>query len=288
MDRDLSNRLRTLLGLSRLSGLPTVWSSCIAGWWLGGGGNFWKLSWLLTGMSAIYLGGCFLNDVFDVEFDRQFNLKRPIPLGVITRQEVLNLASAWLALGGLCLFPVGFSTGLLGLILIGCVVIYDALHRTVTISPWLLGLCRFLAYPIAAAAGFKGISGLGIWFGVSVGVYATGCGFFARRKSSREQMSPWPIAFLGFPVFFALLINAGAYRQTAVMASMALMAWTAFCIRPLFQQPNANRRSASAGLFAGIILVDWLAVAPLCPPKMHAIFAALFGFALLAQRFVDR
>jgi len=288
MDRDLSNRLRTLLGLARLSGLPTVWSSCLAGWWLGGGGNFWKLSWLLSGTSAIYLGSSFLNDVFDVEFDRQFNLKRPIPLGAISSRAVLRWAWTWLALGGLCLFVLGFKAGSLGLALIACVVIYNALHRAVTISPWLLGLCRFLVYPIAAATGFYGISGLGIWFGLSLGIYATGYGFFAQRKSSREQMPPWPIAFLGFPVFFALLINAGAYRQTAVIASLFLIAWVALCIRPLFQQPNANRRGGSAGLFAAIILVDWLAVAPLCPRPMHVFFWLLFAVALLAQRYIDR
>jgi 4-hydroxybenzoate polyprenyltransferase len=63
--------LRTWLILGRVSNLPTVWSNCLAGWWLGGGGNFLKLPFLFIGVSLLYLGGMFLNDAFDEAFDQQ-------------------------------------------------------------------------------------------------------------------------------------------------------------------------------------------------------------------------
>ncbi len=50
-------QLRTLLILGRVSNLPTVWSNCLAGWWLGGGGNFWKLPFLFLGVSLLDTGG---------------------------------------------------------------------------------------------------------------------------------------------------------------------------------------------------------------------------------------
>ncbi len=50
-------QLRTLLILGRVSNLPTVWSNCLAGWWLGGGGNFWKLPFLFFGVSLLDTGG---------------------------------------------------------------------------------------------------------------------------------------------------------------------------------------------------------------------------------------
>ena len=84
-------QLRTLLILGRVSNLPTVWSNCLAGWWLGGGGNFWKLPFLLLGMSLLYTGGMFLNDAFDEEFDRQRRAERPIPTGKISRATRLAL-----------------------------------------------------------------------------------------------------------------------------------------------------------------------------------------------------
>src|SRR2546429_470557 len=51
--------LRTLLVLGRVSNLPTVWSNCLAGWWLGGGGNIDKLPFLLEGATFLYTGGMF-------------------------------------------------------------------------------------------------------------------------------------------------------------------------------------------------------------------------------------
>ena len=84
-------QLRTLLILGRVSNLPTVWSNCLAGWWLGGGGNFWKLPFLLLGISLLYTGGMFLNDAFDEEFDRQRRAERPIPTGKISASLVWRL-----------------------------------------------------------------------------------------------------------------------------------------------------------------------------------------------------
>jgi 4-hydroxybenzoate polyprenyltransferase len=288
MSRDVPNRMRALFALARVSGLPTVWSNCLAGWWLGGGGNYWKLWWLFIGMSAIYFGGTFLNDAFDVEFDRQFNFKRPISSGAISLSDALRWAWAWLALGGLCLFADGSKAGLLGLALIFCVIVYNGLHRRLTISPVLLGLCRFLVYQVAATAGFNGVPGRPIWFGLALGVYTVGFGFFAKRRHPREGIPRWPVALLIFPVFFAMLANASGYRQTAMIVGLLLMAWIAVCLRPIFQMASANRRHASAGLFAGIILVDWLAVAPQCPQPLNVILCLLFACTIVAQRFIDR
>ena len=82
----MSQKFRTLLNLGRVSNLPTIWSNCLAGWWLSGGGNYWKLPLLLLGASALYTGGMFLNDAFDVDFDRQRRSTRPIPSGAITEE----------------------------------------------------------------------------------------------------------------------------------------------------------------------------------------------------------
>src|SRR5258706_9705876 len=91
MNPSITRQLHTLLVLGRVSNLPTVWSNCLAGWWLSGGGNYWKLPLLLLGMSALYTGGMFLNDAFDADFDRQRRPSRPIPSGKITPEIVWRL-----------------------------------------------------------------------------------------------------------------------------------------------------------------------------------------------------
>jgi 4-hydroxybenzoate polyprenyltransferase len=68
MNQNFARQFRTLLILGRVLNLPTVWSNCLAGWWLSGGGNVWKLPLLFFGVSALYTVGMFLNDA---DFDRQ-------------------------------------------------------------------------------------------------------------------------------------------------------------------------------------------------------------------------
>src|SRR5712675_3038067 len=109
--------LRTLLVLGRVSNLPTVWSNCLAGWWLGGGGNVEKLPYLLAGATSLYTGGMFLNDAFDVEFDREYRKDRPIPSGQITLDEVWRWGFGWLGVGTVILVLLGKATGALTAIL---------------------------------------------------------------------------------------------------------------------------------------------------------------------------
>src|SRR6059058_5699428 len=90
---------RTLLDLGRVSNLPTVWSNCLAGWWLGGGRHAEKLPFLFLGAALLYVGGMFLNDAFDAVFDRQYRPERPIPSGHITRSTVWKWGLYWLVLG---------------------------------------------------------------------------------------------------------------------------------------------------------------------------------------------
>ncbi|MBN8245849.1 MAG: UbiA family prenyltransferase, partial [Verrucomicrobia bacterium] len=93
-----SPSLRTLLILGRVSNLPTVWSNCLAGWWLGGGGGSpWALVRLCLGASLMYVAGMYLNDAFDAEFDRQYRRTRPIPSGAIAESLVWRLG--WILLG---------------------------------------------------------------------------------------------------------------------------------------------------------------------------------------------
>src|SRR5881397_1905181 len=120
--------LRALLILGRVSNLPTVWSNCLAGWWLGGGRNISRLPLLFVGATFLYVGGMFLNDAFDAVFDRQYRPERPIPSGHITRRTVWTLGMAWLTLGAGCFFFINQTTGAVGLVLMFCILLYDATH----------------------------------------------------------------------------------------------------------------------------------------------------------------
>jgi len=277
-------RLRTLLVLGRTSNLPTVWSNCLAGWWLGGHTSTKDLPFLFVGVTLLYVGGMYLNDAVDANFDRQYRKERPIPRGDISTVMVLELAVLWITLGLASLFWVGNTTGLLGVALVLCIVLYDVVHKLITFSPLLMGACRFFVYPVAASIGV-GVTGWSIWCGLALASYVIGLSFLARRESARGPVQHWPLIFLPAPIVLAFLMNAGDYRKSAALLSFVLVLWLLRSLRTYLWTSDRQIGRTVSGLLAGIIFVDWLAVAD-APRIFGLVFLALFGLAILFQRFV--
>ena len=237
-------------------------------------------------MTFLYVGGMFLNDAFDVEFDRQHRKERPIPSGAITLRAVWRWGFAWLAAGLVLLFAVGLTAVALGIVLTLCILLYDAIHKLVTFSPVLMGFCRFWVYLIAAAAGIQGVTGLAIWCGLALMTYVVGLSFLARRESTRGPAQFWPVSLLAAPILFALLMNAGPFRERAVLLTLVLALWVLRCLQKTFWTHAVNVGRTVSGLLAGIVFVDWLAVAPQASRELGGLFLILFLAALLFQRFV--
>src|SRR5215470_11854017 len=96
--------LSVALRLGRISNLPTVWPNTLVGVTLAGGVSFdTRVLLLLVAFSLFYIGGMFLNDAFDREFDARTRPDRPIPSGLVSAGVV---------------FAVGF-----GLLAGGCVIV---------------------------------------------------------------------------------------------------------------------------------------------------------------------
>lgn len=277
-------RLRTLLVLGRASNLPTVWSNCLAGWWLGGHASTKRLPFLFVGVTLLYVGGMYLNDAFDANFDRQHRKERPIPREDISAGTVWKLGLLWIVLGLASLFWIGHTTGMLGLLLVFCILLYDAMHKLVTFSPLLMGACRFFVYPVAASVGAT-VTGWAVWCGLALALYVIGLSFIARRESARGPVQYWPLIFLPAPIVLAFVMNTGEYRQSAVILSLVLGLWLLRSLRTYLWAVDRQIGRTVSGLLAGIVFVDWLAVAD-APRILSLIFLVLFGLAIFFQRFV--
>lgn len=277
--------VRTLLVLGRVSNLPTVWSNCLAGWMLGGGGSVWRFVLLCCGTTCLYIGGMYLNDAFDVEFDREFRRERPIPSGAISLEAVWRWSFVWMVVGIASLIMLGSSAVILGLLLGGAIVLYDAVHKMVTFSPVLMAACRFLLFLLAATAGSEGIDGMVIWCALALACYIVGLSYVARFESVPGALRYWPLVVLLAPVVLAQFANAGPYRLPSLVLSMALVLWIVLCLQHTLWAPHRNVPRTVSGLLAGICLVDWLAV---CngPILVMSVFPVLLLAALLFQRFV--
>jgi 4-hydroxybenzoate polyprenyltransferase len=275
---------RTLLILGRISNLPTVWSNCLAGWWLGGGGGAQRLGLLCAGCSFLYVGGMYLNDACDTKFDAEHRRERPIPSGAIRAQTVRLLSCAWLAIGFLSLAVMGKITALLALGLLGCIVVYDVVHKKTVLSPVLMAGCRFLLYLAAASAAASGINDKTLWSALALAAYIIGLSYLARNESKAGRTNWWPLPLLVAPIVVAAVLNRSAYNFPGVIAFILFAGWLVYCLRRLFTTEKMIGRTV-AGLLAGIVLVDLLAVESRTG-FMPAVFLLLFGMALLLQRFV--
>jgi UbiA prenyltransferase family len=281
-------RLRTLLVLGRVSNLPTVWTNCLAGWWLGS--KSWDLETkplplLLAGATLLYVSGMFLNDAFDAAFDAQFRRERPIPSGAISERAVMLGGLALMVAGVVCLSLLGWTTAVLAVMLAGCIILYNAIHKVLTVSPVLMAACRFLLYVVAASTGSDGVTGAAVWCGLALGAYIVGLSYVAGRESTRAAVRYWPCIFLGAPILLALIMNTGDYLKDALLLATVLGLWIVRELRHTFWTGGRNIGRTVSGLLAAITVVDWLAVADV-PKPFAGVFIAMFLLALLLQRFV--
>jgi 4-hydroxybenzoate polyprenyltransferase len=274
----------TLIRLGRISNLPTVWSNCLAGWWLGGGGSLGRFLILCLGATCLYLGGMFLNDAFDAEFDRLHRRERPIPAGLISLDAVWRWGFALLGSGTVLLVLLGNATGAFAALLLFCIVLYDAVHKLVAIAPILMALCRLFLVLTAGSVGTDGVSGLVVWSALALGFYVAGLSTLARHEKSKSSIPRWPALLLAVPVLLALLANSGNYRLLACLQAFVVGLWILRCLQPAMMTAELNVRRSVEGLLAGIVLVDLLALGGSAGLGLSAALILLFGLALALQR----
>jgi hypothetical protein len=275
-------RLGTLLVLGRISNLPTVWSNCLAAWLLNGGGSWLVFLLLGSGATLLYVGGMFLNDAFDADFDRQFRSERPIPSGQITERDVWWFGGLLVFLGWLLLFLLGNTVALLALLLVAAIVLYDAVHKHTEVAPLLMALCRFLLYVVAGAATFQSINQPVLGHGLALAAYIVGVSLLARNESRSGRVTFLPLLFLLAPLVATIWINPSR-NALAWLAFAGLLAWLIRCGCDFLNRGKFNIGRTVSGLLAGIVLVDCASV-PHLTIGLAVTFLGLFFLALLLQR----
>jgi 4-hydroxybenzoate polyprenyltransferase len=271
--------------LGRVSNAPTVWSNCLAGWWLGGGGSGWRCLWLTLSVSLLYLGGMFLNDAFDANFDREHRRARPIPSGAISEKETWQWGFSLLAAGAAALIWAGTTTAVLTLLLTGCILLYNMVHKLAAASAVLMGACRLLVYLVSASVARLGVRGNVLWCGLALASYVLGLSWLAQEENGRGPAPYWPAIFLAAPLALAGLSDDGLARPTGNVLSLVLAVWVLWALRHAFWRAEPKVGYAVSRLLAGITLVDLLAVGDLTHPQA-GLFLVWFVLALLLQRYI--
>ena len=213
-----SGKGKALLGLCRVSNLPTVWMNVLAAALLAGV-SFSVSDFLLlsVSMSALYTFGMCLNDLFDRQSDAILQPHRPIPAGRVTVAEAWLVAGVLLVTGVACLYWVGRPGGLaIGLVLVAAIVAYDRFHKGHPSSVMLMASCRLLVF---AVTGYAIAGELGVWViagGALCFFYTLLISIVARAENQRAEPFSVPVIprmIAGMPVvdgaFVAIVIAPG-------------------------------------------------------------------------------
>ncbi|MCM2311558.1 MAG: UbiA family prenyltransferase [Steroidobacteraceae bacterium] len=283
----------TALELGRVSNLPTVWTNTLAGVVLAGGtlGDA-RLPLLLVALSLFYVGGMFLNDAFDREFDARHRRDRPIPSGRVTAAMVFKSGFGLLAAGLALLAWLGFGvaggTGwppvAAGVALAVCIVFYDRYHKQNPLSPVVMGLCRMLVYGVAATAIAGVPSGTVLAMGLLLLAYLVGLTYAAKQEHLDRLGNLWPLACLVLP----LLWGAWAALAGAAVALpwLLLCGWVAYALSFLRRRRAGDIPRAVGYLLAGICLWDALVIAAAGQPVVALLAVAGFALTLALQRYI--
>lgn len=285
--------LRTVLVLGRISNLPTIWTNVLVGWFLSGGAWTGELSWILLGMSLIYIAGMTLNDAFDAKWDRENAPGRPIPSGRISEATVWTLGAIQMLAGLEILIGLTSVHPLFAGLLVVAVLLYTWLHKRHVASVLLMGACRALVYLGAASAVVEHTSSIVVpqlvyLIAGGVVIYIAGLTLAARSEhlASPGGVRLLPRLMLGLPVLFPLFsfqyVPPGpATYALAGIGSLGVWSW-------LLITRNAMREKLPRGIAYAIAGIAFFDAATVAFADWRAAVVCLLCFVLTlgAQRVI--
>ena len=294
-----SPRVSPWLLLGRVSNLPTVWSNTLTGIALASAAQAatglpstpptsMHVLGLAGALSLLYVGGMYLNDAFDRDFDAKHRPERPIPSGTVSARAVFSVGFAMLALGiAVSAFSGWTRTGSLSaggaaVALAALVVVYNLHHKGNPASPVIMGLCRVFVYVTAALATFNAYSPALALASVALLGYLIGLTYIAKHETGGSIVRFWPLLPLAFPVLYGLAAEGLAPKALALV----VLVHTALTLRYVLSPAQRNVPKAVGQLIAGISLVDAVAIAATGLPELALLAIAAFSLTRIFQRVV--
>jgi 4-hydroxybenzoate polyprenyltransferase len=150
------------------------------------------LCWALLASVAFYAAGMVLNDVFDVELDREQRPERPLPSGRIDLRAAVLAGNLLLTLGSLAACATALAArspwpALVGAALTAAVWIYDRHAKATPLGPIAMGACRSLNWLLGMTAA-GGPRFAAEWLlPIGMGVYVMGITLYARNETEENR-----------------------------------------------------------------------------------------------------
>jgi hypothetical protein len=282
------------LRLGRISNLPTVWTNVLVGAVLAGARlDEPRLPLLMLALSLFYVGGMFLNDAFDRDFDAEHRPERPIPSGLVSAQQVFSFGFG-LLVAGVALVAVA-SPGTDGMpawpamaasaALIAAIVFYNAHHKGNPLSPLVMGLCRVF---VVLTAAFSIAAALPAAVALAAGAllcHLMGLTYIAKQEHLDRIGSLWPLGFLAVPVAYGVTL-AVATPSTWLLLAL-YMGILLHALSLLRRRARGDVPRAVVTLIAGMSVLDGVVLAGAGQLVPAALAVVAFVLTLALQRWVS-
>ena len=286
-------QLKTLFELGRISNLPTVWSNVLAGVVIAGGTiGLQSTSILIASLSLFYIGGMFLNDAFDTEFDIIERPERPIPSKKITQKMVFVIGFILLILGIFLLYIEAFTTNVfnlnlilfLGMLLSAFIIIYNKYHKNNPYSPLIMGFCRISIYFIVSAFFLS-------YFNIHIFVasffllsYLIGLTYLAKQENIGYLKNQWPLLFLIAPIIYGYTLIENYFSYIA-LGFFVLNIFVAIYFT--FNKKIRNIKKSVTLLISGICIYDSVLIAHHGEVNLAILSLSFFVLTLFFQKYIS-
>ena len=235
----------------------------------------------------LYAGGVVFNDVFDAKLDAVERPERPIPSGLIPK----NQAALW----GLVLFVVGLylafsvhtlSGGIAG-ILIFSIIVYDALAKKHSFfGPLVMGICRGLNLLL----GMSILGRLDLWYISLVPlIYIFAITLISRGEVHGENKRHIAIAGLLYALVLGFISIAIILKTGNILITLPFIILFGFLVfRPLLEayrenSPKNIKKAVMAGVLS-LIVMDACWVAGFATGYTALLVLLLLPLSLLLSR----
>jgi hypothetical protein len=233
---------------------------------------------LLLASALMYSAGIVLNDVFDVEIDREERPERPLPSGRVPVGRARWLGFEMLAFGviagaSVSLWSHNWRPADVSVALAVLIVLYDGLLKKTPLGPLAMGGCRFLNVLLGMSAGAQPWLPVNYIVASGIGLYVVGVTWFARSEAEPESRRVH--LFLAMLVMFAgmallayfperlsqdpeiephqLLIDPGSWDWCWALLAI-LTGWR--CLRCVFQPFSEFVQEAIRQCLVSLIIFD--------------------------------
>jgi 4-hydroxybenzoate polyprenyltransferase len=263
--------------------------------------------------ALLYTAGMVLNDVFDIDIDREERPERPLPSGAISLPVArafgfallgLGVVAAWL--GGLVFgtdAAAPWRSGLMATLLAALVILYDTWLKRTPLGPLGMGACRFVNVLLGMSLAVEHTAGWPLGYGPAellaaggIGVYIAGVTWFARNEAE-ESAAVQLIAAIGVMIAGGVLLASSAFfmqrlvniRSPEIFALLVALMLATVLRRAFVATADPTPQNVQMAVKHSILSLIWLdavVIAAVAPLEYSIGVALLLVPAYLLGRWV--